>query len=74
MTKVNDTQENLQKCICGQCPSYNECMKGKSEGLYCARGKSSCEFEKKGCICGACPVTSEFNLDKLYYCEIGKAE
>ncbi|MFW6139947.1 MAG: DUF2769 domain-containing protein [Acidobacteriota bacterium] len=74
MAKVTDTQENMRKCICGQCPSYNECMKNKSEGLYCARGESSCEFEKKGCICGACPLTSEFGLDKLYYCEIGKAE
>jgi hypothetical protein len=74
MPKVNDSQENFGKCICGQCPSYDECMKDKSEGLYCARGKSSCKFEKKGCLCGACPVTSEFGLDKLYYCEIGKAE
>jgi len=74
MPKVPDTQENLQKCICGECPSYNQCMKDKMEGLYCAKGKSACEFEKIGCLCVACPLTSEFNLDKLYYCEIGVSE
>ncbi|MFC1875224.1 DUF2769 domain-containing protein [Chloroflexota bacterium] len=71
MSKVPDTQENLNKCICGGCPSHNQCMKDKMEGLYCAKGKSTCEFEKIGCLCAVCPLTPEFNLDKLYYCEIG---
>jgi len=74
MAKVPDTQENSLKCICGGCPSYDDCMRDKDEILYCARKKSDCEVSKNGCLCGACPLTSEFDLDKLYYCEIGVAE
>lgn len=74
MAQVPDIQETLQKCICGGCPSYNQCMKDNMEALFCARGKSSCEFSKEGCICGACPLTPEYSLDKMYCCEIGAAE
>lgn len=72
--RIPDTNENWEKCICGNCPSMNDCMKENSEGLFCARGKTSCQFERKGCICGECPVTSEFKLSGLYYCDAGAAE
>lgn len=74
MAKVADTKENMEKCSCSGCPSFDQCMKDNSEGLFCARGKTSCELNKNGCICGACPVASENKLDKMYYCEIGAAE
>lgn len=74
MAKVSDTEENMKKCICGQCPSYNQCMNDKNEGLYCARGESVCQFEENGCLCGSCPVASEFRLDQTYFCSTGKAE
>jgi len=74
MTKVPDTEETLKKCICGGCPTHNQCMKEKMQGLFCARGKTDCEITKNGCICGACPLASEYRLDKMYYCEIGAAE
>jgi hypothetical protein len=74
MAKVPDTPENMAKCICGQCPSHDACMKEKMEGLFCAKGKSSCEVTQKGCICGVCPLTPEFSLSKLYYCETGTEE
>lgn len=74
MAKVPDTQENVQKCICGGCPSYDQCMRDKDEILYCARGKSKCEIVKNGCRCGSCPLTPEFDLDRLYYCATGAAE
>jgi hypothetical protein len=66
--------ESMKKCICGGCPSHNQCMKDNMQGLFCAKGKSSCEFDKNGCICGSCPLASEYRLDKMYYCEIGAAE
>ncbi|MCJ7472557.1 MAG: DUF2769 domain-containing protein [Actinobacteria bacterium] len=72
--KVPDTQENLMKCICGSCPSHNQCMKDKMQGLFCAREKSDCEIEKKGCICGQCPLFSEYGLENLYYCINGAEE
>lgn len=74
MAIVPDTPENLQICICGDCPSYSQCMKDNMEGLYCGRSKSNCEFDKNGCLCGACLLTSEFELDKMYYCESGALE
>jgi hypothetical protein len=74
MAKVADTQENAMKCVCGGCPSYNDCMKDKNEILYCARGKSGCDVQRKGCICGDCPLTAEYGLDKLFYCIEGAAE
>jgi len=74
MAKVADTQENMQKCICGTCPTHDQCMKDRMQGLFCARAKSDCELTKNGCLCGACPVASEHKLDKMYYCEIGAAE
>ena len=71
--KIEDTKENLIKCICGQCSSYNECMKGKMEGLFCARSEAVCNFEKKGCTCLGCPVAQENDMSELYYCETGIA-
>jgi hypothetical protein len=72
--KVADTKENLMKCICMKCPTHNKCMKDKMEGLFCARGKTTCELEKNGCLCGECPVASENDLEGMYYCEKGAAE
>ena len=74
MAKVPDTQENMMKCICGSCPTHDQCMKDKMEGLFCARGKSTCPVTRSGCICGGCPVASENDLDAMYYCETGAAE
>jgi len=68
MKKVKNNKENSKKCICESCPSYNECMKGGVQILFCARVVSSCDFEKKGCICGNCPLTEEFSLNGGYYC------
>jgi len=74
MAKVPDTQENVQKCICGGCPSYDDCMRDNNEILYCAKEKSACEVPRKGCLCGACPLVAEFGLDKMYYCVMGAEE
>ena len=74
MAKVPDTKESMMKCVCGGCPSHDQCMKDKMEGLFCAKGKSSCPVTRNGCICGGCPLTAEYDLDKMYYCEIGAAE
>lgn len=73
MPKVAKTAANIKKCICPNCPSYNECAKGKKELLYCAQeiGKSACEYKMNGCICGACPVHTENDLHAGYYCVHG---
>lgn len=67
----------LEKCICGDCPSYFDCSKegGKEEFGFCYHtiGKSQCITEEKGCICEDCPVYGELDLENLYYC-IGGSE
>jgi len=71
---VHDSEENRQKCICVNCPSYpHEC---EGERLYCARGKSTCDIPVRGCICAICPVYYENKLGGIYYCdkeEIGES-
>jgi len=69
--KVPDTKVNMLKCICMDCPTYNECMKENKEGLFCSTGKSICKIGEAGCICGDCPITNEYDLISLYYCLIG---
>ncbi|MBE0429322.1 MAG: DUF2769 domain-containing protein [Thermoleophilia bacterium] len=69
--KVPDTKENLEKCICMGCPTHNDCMKERMQGLFCSRGKSDCELDKQGCICGECPVKSEYMLAGMYFCVNG---
>ncbi len=68
------TKENADRCICPGCPTINECMKNRNEHLFCARGKTDCEMEKKGCLCGECPIGSEYNLIDFYYCSEGAAK
>jgi len=72
--KITNSPENLAKCLCPSCPSANACMSEKAEALFCARGKATCQFEKKGCICGACPIVKENHLERGYFCDAGAAE
>lgn len=72
MPEVDDTEENFEICMeyCGNCPSYPG-EKGK-EGLYCARGPSEKEVERKGCDCAQCPLTLQYGLKDRYYCDGGE--
>jgi len=58
-------------CICGKCPTYNECSKMKNELLFCAIGKSTCTIKKNACLCPGCPVTPWMGLKHGYYCASG---
>jgi len=76
MAKVEKTPENVKKCFCPTCPSYNECAKSKSELIFCAAsvGKSGCPLPTNGCSCPGCPVHQENDLKSNYYCQNGSAE
>lgn len=73
MTKVKNDKKNMSMCICGKCPSYNDCAKKKHEGFFCALGKSSCTIKMNGCQCGSCPVFKANNLNTGYFCMNGAA-
>lgn len=63
---------NKSLCICGGCPSYNECAKEKGEALYCSLGSSLiCIKEASVCICTRCPLTSKMGLKNQYFCVEG---
>jgi Protein of unknown function (DUF2769) len=64
-------EKNKAICICGRCPSYDNCAKGKKELLFCATGRSACRLTKNTCICPYCPVTPMIGLTHEYYCIIG---
>lgn len=71
--KVPKTNENTAKCVCPRCPTYNTCMNSNEENLFCSKGRSKCDIDKKGCNCPTCPIWKEYGLDNFYYCEIGIA-
>lgn len=72
--RVPDTEENLAQCACPQCPTYDQCMLGNKERLYCSRGKTPCHLARRGCVCGECPVATRFALSANYYCGEGVAK
>jgi hypothetical protein len=58
----------ISMCICGDCPTYNDCSRGKMQLLFCTVGKSDCTMTMTGCLCPTCPVTKDQGLTKSYYC------
>lgn len=76
MIKVVKNKENLSKCNCPNCPSYNQCAREKFESLYCSSDvdRSDCNFKMAGCVCGVCSVHRENDLDSGYYCMKSSAE
>lgn len=71
---VPDTEENVKRCLCPGCSTYNLCMKNNKDTLFCSRGKTECNFKNKGCPCSGCLVWAEYRLDEFYYCERGAAK
>jgi hypothetical protein len=70
---VLDNEENTERCNCPHCPSYDACMKGDDEKLFCGRAMSGCEVQPKGCVCPGCAVYKDNGLSDAYYCIHGKA-
>lgn len=71
---VPDTEENAGMCLCPGCPTHNECMKKNNERIFCSRGKTDCDLERKGCLCGTCPIERKYGLTDFYYCAEGAAK
>jgi hypothetical protein len=78
MSKVPDTQENLEICkrFCGPCPTFkpNELNKISPNALFCARGQSEKpveEIEDKGCSCFGCEVFQKYKISGGWFCMHG---
>lgn len=74
--EVNKVIEEEKKlCLCPGCPTYNDCMGGKNQVLFCALGKSEgCEINKIQCLCPTCPVTDEYGLKSIFFCSNGSEQ
>ncbi len=70
---VQNTAENAERCMCPACPTYNDCMSGAGELLFCARGKTDCAPTPVTCSCGGCTVWAVNKLNSYYYCMKGAA-
>lgn len=69
MPHVLDTPQNVERCLCPDCPSF------PGEGtIYCARGRSAKPVRERGCVCGDCKNFKEYGLKGDYYCVEGTAE
>lgn len=70
--RMEAVEAKKKLCVCGGCPSYNDCAREKKELLYCTLGDSvECITEEAGCICPSCPVTDQMGLNHDYFCTRG---
>lgn len=70
--KTKKVQMFANKCQCPPCPSYTDCAKSDSEGIFCLMGNSfRCINEIKGCNCPTCPVENELSMKDDMYCMKG---
>lgn len=67
--RMQMVESKKELCICGECPSFNDCASENKERLYCTLGKSpACITEEIGCICPSCPITEQMGLEYEYFC------
>ena len=81
---VEKNKENMIKCICMMCPSYEKtCKIGNGnqdiipqelsqmihcEKMFCAFEKSDCIKQDRGCLCQRCEVFKKYDLKHREYC------
>jgi hypothetical protein len=62
-------KDDTGSCICPDCPTYNDCAKDSTEGLFCAHGSSfHCISLEKDCFCPSCPITEQYGLTRNFFC------
>jgi hypothetical protein len=60
-----DSEEDMTKCLCPECPTNPE------DGLFCVRGLTSKPIEQVralGCDCALCSIFHEYKLSGCYLC------
>jgi hypothetical protein len=73
--KVDDTEENLKKCICKHCPTFkdNKLADNSPNALFCARGRSKIPSKIKttNCYCLGCDIFIKHGLVISHLCVKG---
>ena len=73
--KVENTEENLKKCICKHCPTFknNTLVDFPPKALFCARGRSKIPSEIKAinCYCLGCELFIKHGLVISHLCAKG---
>lgn len=65
--RMNALKASRKMCVCGRCPSYNDCAMESKELLYCVLGKSSeCITEEGGCLCPSVRLLSRRDLHMTF--------
>lgn len=72
-TVIEDTEENRAICsrYCRNCPNYktHHYENFQPDGLFCARGMSSCPDKKEiRCYCLSCEIFLKNHLRIGYFC------
>jgi hypothetical protein len=64
--RVDDTEENLEKCICTMCPTFrdNKLADYPPDALFCARGRSKIpsKIMATNCYCLGCDIFIKHGL------------
>lgn len=70
--RVDDTEENLEKCICKMCPTFrqNKLADFPPVALFCARGRSKIPSTIKttNCYCLGCDIFIKHGLVITHLC------
>jgi hypothetical protein len=73
--EVEDTEENLGKCICKLCPTFknNKLADYSPPALFCSRGRSQIPSQVKvtNCYCLGCDLFINHGLVISYLCVKG---
>ena len=62
----------MEKCICGQCPTYTAAARSAGESFFCGTGRSFGHVTTEvNCVCGKCPVKAELGIKYGFFCRRG---
>ena len=69
---MDDTEENMERCICNRCPTFreNKLADYPPEALFCARGESTIPSKIKttNCYCLGCDLFIKHGLVISHLC------
>ena len=69
---VKALQAEMDRCMCGQCPTYTNAARASGESFFCGTGKSFRHITTAvNCLCAGCPVKGDLGLKYASFCMRG---